>query len=189
MRKQTIQCVEILRPHFTEASAKESVEKKRGLAFLHKPIRWISAVPLYLPFWLVSVEMDLLAPKRGTVQNTYPILVNALTNRGMQVKGKLDTVTLETQAIFMEPTVDNDTAQETARIEALVDTKRMIKPPPHRVLPGARLIWYPLALVQLERGGREEVQIFDYYRGGLDKYTMRFFKLKEKLVQKEQQTT
>lgn len=185
MRKQSVQRAEIIRPHFTEAAAKESVEKRKGPAFLHKPVRWCSSIPLYLPFWLVSVEMDLLAPKRGTVQNTYPILVNALTNRGMLVKGKLDTMTMETRAIFMEPTVASETARETARLEALVDTKRMIKPPPHRVLPGERLIWYPLALVQLERGGREEVQVFDYYRGGLDKYTMRFFNLKEKLEQKE----
>lgn len=184
MNEQTVKTVEIIRPQFTEAAARESVEKVKRPAFLHKKIRWISSISLYIPFWFVDVEMDLMAPKKGIVQKTYPIMVNAVTNRGMLIKGKLETGQVQTRAIFMEREVSAEEAQETARIEALVNTKRMIKPPPHRVLPGQRLVWYPLALVRLERDGKEEVQVFDYYRGGLDTFTMRFLKMKEKLANK-----
>jgi len=181
MSKQIVKHVEIICPQYTEQSARESVEKVKKPAFLHKKIQWISSIPLYIPFWFVDVEMDLQAPKRGTVQKTYTIMVNAITNRGMLLKGNLETKEIQTRAIFMTQEVSAETARETARVEALVDTKRMIKPPPHRVLPGERLVWYPLALVELLVNGKEDVQVFDYYRGGLDKFTMRFFKMKEKL--------
>ena len=184
MNKQTVKHVEIICPQFTEATARESVEKARKPAFLRKQIKWLSSIPLYIPFWFVDVEMDLQAPRRGTVQKTYTIMVNAITNRGMLLKGELKTAQVQTRAIFMAQEVSPQQARETARLEALVDTKRMIKPPPHRVLPGERLVWYPLALVELELGGRQEIQVFDYYRGGLDKLTMRFFKMKEKLAEK-----
>ena len=62
----------------------------------------------------------------------------------------------------------------------------MMKPPPHRVLPGERLVYYPLALVKLNTNGKEEVQVYDYYHGGIDRYTMRFFRMKENLEQKKQ---
>lgn len=184
MNKQTVRQVEIICPQFTEQSAKAQVEAVKRPAFLHKRVEWRSSIPLYLPFWLVDVEMDLQAPRRGTVQKRYTIMVNAITNRGMLLKGTLETRQLQTKAIFMDQEVSPQEARETARLEALVDTKRMVKPPPHRVLPGERLVWYPLALVELLVNGREDVQVFDYYRGGLDKFTMRFFRLKEKLAQK-----
>lgn len=184
MNQQTVKTVEIISPQFTEATARASVEQVKKPAFLHKKrTLWRSSIPLYLPFWFVDVEMDLRSPKQGTISKTYTIMVNAVTNRGMLVKGTLGTQTRRTKAIFVDPEVSPETARETARIEALVDTKRMIRPPAHRVLPGQRLVWYPLALVELEIGGKEDVQVFDYYRGGLDKYTMRYFKLKEKLAQ------
>lgn len=182
--RQTAKQVEIIRPQYTEKTARESVEKRKRRAFFAPKLRWVSSIPLYVPFWFVDVEMDLMAPKRGTVQKSYTIMVNAITNRGMLVKGKLETAKIQTKAIFMDQEVSAEDARETARIEALVDTKRMIKPPAHRVLPGERLVWYPMALVKLEKNGKEEIQIFDYYRGGLDKLTMRFFRMKEKLAQK-----
>lgn len=181
MNPQTVKQIEIIQPEFTEFSAKESVEKRRKPAFLRKTIRWNSSVPLYIPFWFVDVEMDLKAPGKGVIQKVYPILVNAITNRGMLVKGELKTKKIQTRAIFMEREVSATEARETARVEALTDTRRMIRPPAHRVLPGERLVWYPLALVELTINGKEDVQIFDYCRGGLDKMTMRFFRLKEKL--------
>lgn len=183
MNKPVLREVEIISPQFTEQSAKESVEKAKRSFFRQKKVKWISSVPLYLPFWFVTVEMDLLAPRAGNVQNAYLMMVNAITNRGLLVKGILETQHVQTKAIFMEEEVSAQEARETARIEALVSTKRMIKPPPHRVLPGERLVWYPLALVKLEINGAEEIQVFDYYRGGLDKYTMRFLKLKDRLSQ------
>lgn len=184
MNPQTVKQVEIIRPHFTESSARASVEKGKKPAFLHRRIQWCSSIPLYIPFWLVEVEMDLKAPRRGSVQRTYTIMVNAITNRGLLVSGQLETERVRTQAIFVEREVPSDAARETARIEALVNTKRMINPPPHRVLPGERLVWYPLALVEVLVNGKQEVQVFDYYRGGLDKFTMRFLKLKDKMAGK-----
>ena len=184
MNKQTVKQVEIICPQFAEQTARAQVEAVKKPAFLHKRIQWRSSIPLYIPFWLVDVEMDLQAPRRGTIQKSYTIMVNAITNRGMLLKGTLETRQIQTKAIFMEQEVTPQQARETARLEALVDTKRMIKPPPHRVLPGEHLVWYPLALVEMLVNGKEDVQVFDYYRGGLDKFTMRFFKLKEKLAQK-----
>lgn len=184
MNTQTVKHAEIICPHFTEATARESVEKVRKPAFLRKQFKWLSSVPLYIPFWFVDVEMDLQAPRQGTIRKTYTIMVNAITNRGMLLKGHLETAQVQTRAIFMDQEVSATEARETARLEALVDTKRMIKPPPHRVLPGERLVWYPLALVELEVGGHQDIQVFDYYRGGLDKLTMRFFRMKEKLAEK-----
>lgn len=184
MNPQTVKQVEIIRPHFTENSARESVEHVKKPAFLHKRIQWCSSIPLYIPFWLVDVEMDLKAPRRGTVQRTYTIMVNAITNRGLLVSGHLETEQIQTQAIFVDQEVPSETARETARIEALVNTKRMINPPSHRVLPGERIVWYPLALVEVLVNGKQDVQVFDYYRGGLDKFTMRFLKLKDKMAEK-----
>ena len=184
MDTQTIRHAEIICPHFTEATARESVERVRRPALFHRERKWLSSIPLYIPFWIVDVEMDLRAPRQGVVRKTYTIMVNAITNRGMLLKGRLETAQVRTRAIFMDHEVSAADARETARLEALVDTKRMIKPPPHRVLSGERLVWYPLALVELEIAGRRDVQVFDYYRGGLDKMTMRFFKMKEKLAEK-----
>ena len=181
MNPQTTRQIEIIQPMFTESSARESIEKKQNAVLLRKKIQWHSSVPLYIPFWLVDVEMDLKAPGKGVIQKTYPILVNAITNRGMLVRGELKTKTIQTRAIIMDQEIPATEAKETARFEALTNTRRMIRPPAHRVLPGERLIWYPLALVELTVNGKEDVQLFDYYRGGLDKMTMRFFRLKEKL--------
>ena len=184
MKKQVVKQFETICAHFTEHTARESVEKVKRPAFLHKKIQWVSSIPLFIPFWLVDVEMDLQAPRQGTVQRTYTIMVNAVTNRGMLIKGHLDTKQIQTRAIFMDCEVPAETARETARVEALVDTKRFINPPPHRVLSGERLVWYPMAMVELLINGKEDVQLFDYYRGGLDKLTMRFFKMKERLEEK-----
>ena len=112
-------------------------------------------------------------------------MVNAITNRGLLLRGDLRTEEIQTKAIFMEPEISTETARETARVESLVSTKRMMRPPPHRVLPGERMVWYPLAMVELLVKDKPEIQIFDYYRGGLDKMTMRFLKMKEKLSEKE----
>ena len=183
MNQPVLREVEIIAPQFTERSAKESVEKEARGLFRRREVKWISSIPLYLPFWFVTVEMDLRSPRMGRVQNRYLMMVNAVTNRGLLVKGTLETRPIQTRAIFMREEVSAQEARETARIEALVSTKRMIKPPAHRVLPGERLVWYPLALVKLEIDGTEEIQVFDFYRGGLDKYTMRFLKLKDRLQQ------
>lgn len=186
MYQQTVKQVESIKPFYTEQSARESVEKVKKPAFLHKRMQWMSSIPLYIPFWFVDVEMDLRDPKqKDLVQKSYTIMVNAITNRGLLLKGNLRTEEIQTKAIFMEPEISTETARETARVEALVSTKRMMRPPPHRVLPGERLVWYPLAMVELLVNDKPEIQIFDYYRGGLDKMTMRFLKMKEKLSEKE----
>lgn len=188
MNQQCVKTIERIKPFFLESTAKELVEKRKKPGFLHKQTTWISSIPLYLPFWFVEVEMELISPKRGMphVKRVYTIMVNAITNRGMLVKGLLETEQIQTKAVFMTQEVPAEEARETARIEALFDTKRMMKPPPHRVLPGERLVYYPLALVKLNTNGKEEVQVYDYYHGGIDRYTMRFFRMKENLEQKKQ---
>lgn len=186
MYQQTVKQVESIKPFYTEQSARESVEKVKKPAFLHKRMQWMSSIPLYIPFWFVDVEMDLRDPKqKDLVQKSYTIMVNAITNRGLLLKGNLRTEEIQTKAIFLEQEISAETARETARVEALVSTKRMMRPPPHRVLPGERLVWYPLALVELLVNDQPEIQLFDYYRGGLDKMTMRFLRMKEKLSEKE----
>ena len=134
MDTQTIRHAEIICPHFTEATARESVERVRRPALFHRERKWLSSIPLYIPFWLVDVEMDLRAPRQGVVRKTYTIMVNAITNRGMLLKGRLETAQVRTRAIFMDHEVSAADASETASLEALVYTKRLIKPPQHRVL-------------------------------------------------------
>lgn len=191
MRQQTIRKADIIQPYFTEETAKESVEQKKKFRPWQKEIRWISSIPLYIPFWLVDVEMELKDPRgrkerlTSQVYQIYTILVNGLTNRGLTVRGEISTQRGEAQGIYLDDVVEKKDVRETARLEALAGSKRMINPPPHRVLEGMRLVYYPLALVQLTVGGKEEIQVFDYYRGGIDKYMMRYLRLKEKMEQKE----
>ncbi len=191
MRQQSIRKADIIHPYFTEETAKESVEKKKKFRPWQKEVRWISSIPLYIPFWLVDVEMELKDPRgrkqrlTSQVCKIYTILVNGLTNRGLTVRGDLITQRGEAQGIYLDDVVEKKDVRETARLEALAGSKRMINPPPHRVLEGMRLVYYPLALVKLSVGGKEEIQVFDYYRGGIDKYMMRYLRLKEKMEQKE----
>lgn len=181
---QKIKTAEIIRPHFTEEQARESLEKPKRFSLGKKNVRWVSSIPLYLPFWLVQVEMDLRDPspkQKGRVSKIYTIMVNAMNNRGLTLKGELHTDLLETQGIFLDQEAEHEEVRETARLEALAGSKRMINPPPHRVLKKMQLVYYPLGLVRLEVNGKEEVQVFDFYRGGLDKYMMRYLNLKEKM--------
>ena len=135
--------------------------------------------------------MELKDPKgrkerlTSQVYQVYTILVNGLTNRGLTVRGDLIAQRREAQGIYLDDVVEKKDVRETARLEALAGSKRMINPPPHRVLEGMRLVYYPLALVRLSVNGKEEIQVFDYYRGGIDKYMMRYLRLKEKMEQKE----
>lgn len=185
MNGQSVKSAEIIRPHFTEEEARASVEKKKKFQLSRKDVKWISSIPLYLPFWLVSVEMTLKDPRpKSQVKKVYTIMVNGLNNRGLTVKGDLQTDQMEAKGIYLDNEVDWEDVQETGRLEALAGSKRMINPPPHRVLKGTRMIYYPLALVRLSINGKEEVQVFDYYRGGIDKYMMRYLKLKEKMEEK-----
>lgn len=185
MKGQSTQKAEIIRPYFTEVQAKESVEKKKKFAPFQKDVKWISSIPLYLPYWLVNVEMQLKDPRsKGSIQKIYPIMVNALNNRGLTLRGALATDKTEAQGIYLDTEVDREDVRETGRLEALAGSKRMINPPPHKVLSDMRLIYYPLALVHLSVNGKEEIQIFDYYRGGLDKYFMRYLNLKDKMEEK-----
>lgn len=186
MKTQSTQRAEIIRPYYTESQAKESIEKKKKFAPFQKDVKWISSIPLYLPYWLVNVEMQLKDPRsKNHTQRVYTIMVNALNNRGLTLKGDLRLDTLERQGIYLDAEADSEDVRETGRLEALAGSKRMINPPPHRVRNDMRLIYYPLALVHLSVNGKEEIQVFDYYRGGLDKYFMRYLNLKDKMEEKK----
>lgn len=182
MRGQTVQVSEIIRPYFTEEQAKESVEKKKRFALRRKEIRWISSIPMYLPFWLVNVEMQLrgLQPN-SQISKVYTTMINGLNNRGLTLRGDLITDIEETRGIFLETDTPLEDVKEAGRVEALAGSKRMINPPPHRVLDDMRIVYYPLSLVKLSINGKEEIQIFDHYRGGIDKYMMSYLKLLEKV--------
>ena len=187
---QSIQVSEIIRPYFTEAQAKESVEKKKRFAVHQKDIQWISSIPAYLPFWLVNVEMQLRDVRLNShVKRVYTVMINGLNNRGLTVKGELITDKKEAQGIYLKTVTDPEDVRETGRLEALAGSKRMINPPPHRVLNDMRLVYYPLALVRLSVNGKEDIQIFDYYRGGIDKYMMSYLKLMEKMEDKKARAT
>lgn len=192
MKQQCTRSVEIIQPYFTEETAKESVEKPKKFSLRRKEIKWVSSIPLYIPFWLVDVEMELKDPRgrkdrlTSQVYQIYSIMVNGLTNRGLTIRGELQTQRQESLGIYLDDVVERKDVRETARLEALAGSKRMVNPPPHRVLEGMRLVYYPLALARLSIGGKEEIQVFDYYRGGIDKYMMRYLRLKEKMEQKEQ---
>jgi hypothetical protein len=182
MRGQTVQVSEIIRPYFTEEQAKESVEKKKRFALRKKEIRWISSIPMYLPFWLVNVEMQLRGLQSNSrISKVYTTMINGLNNRGLTLRGDLITDIEETRGIFLETDTPLEDVKEAGRVEALAGSKRMINPPPHRVLDDMRIVYYPLSLVKLSINGKEEIQIFDHYRGGIDKYMMRYLKLLEKV--------
>ncbi|HHU17404.1 MAG TPA: hypothetical protein GXZ70_04170 [Clostridiales bacterium] len=185
MRGQTVQVAEIIRPYFTEEQAKESVEKKKRFSFSKKEIRWISSIPMYLPFWLVNVEMQLRSIQPNSqVSKVYTTMVNGLNNRGLTLKGDLITDVIEARGIYLKTETPLEDVKEAGRVEALAGSKRIINPPPHRVLDDMRLIYYPLSLVKLSVNGKEEIQIFDHYRGGIDKYMMRYLRLMEKMEEK-----
>lgn len=186
MREQTVQVSEIIRPYFTEEQAKESVEKKKRLALFQKDIRWISSIPMYLPFWLVNVEMQLRGIQPNSqVKRVYTTMINGVNNRGLTLKGDLITDKVETRGIYLKTETPLEDVKEAGRVEALAGSKRMINPPPHRVLDDMRIVYYPLSLVKLSINGKEEIQIFDHYRGGIDKYMMRYLKLMEKMEDKK----
>lgn len=186
MMRQSVQRSEIIRPYFTEEQAKESVEKKKRFALNRKDIRWISSIPIYLPFWLVNVEMQLRGIQPNSqVKRVYTTMINGLNNRGLTLKGDLITDIEETRGIYLKTETALKDVKEAGRVEALAGSKRMINPPPHRVLDDMRIVYYPLSLVKLSINGKEEIQIFDHYRGGIDKYMMRYLKLMEKVEDKK----
>jgi len=188
MKNQEIKKAKFIRPYFTEKKAKEIVEAPKRFALRKKQVEWVSSIPLYIPFWLVQVEMTLKDPKQKTkVNKIYTTITNGITNRGMLVRGELFFDNKEQHGIFFDNETEFHKISETARLEALSNTKRMINPPPHRVLPGGHLIYYPLALVHLRVNGVDDVQVFDYYRGGIDKYMMRYLNLKGKVEEKKRQ--
>lgn len=186
MRSQTVQVAEIIRPYFTEEQAKEMVEKKKRFSFSKKEIRWISSIPMYLPFWLVNVEMQLRGIQPNSqISKVYTTMINGMNNRGLTLKGDLITDVLEARGIYLKAEIPLKDVKEAGRVEALAGSKRIINPPPHKVLDDVRLVYYPLSLVKLSVNGKEEIQVFDHYRGGIDKYMMRYLKLKEKMENKK----
>ncbi|HHU17831.1 MAG: hypothetical protein ACOX4V_06590 [Anaerovoracaceae bacterium] len=186
MKGQTVQVAEIIRPYFTEEQAKESVEKKKRFSFSKKEIRWISSIPMYLPFWLVNVEMQLRDIRHNSqVTRVYTTMINGLNNKGLTLKGELITDIEKTRGIFLNTETPLKDVKEAGRWEALAGSKRLINPPPHRVLDDMRLVYYPLSLVKLSVNGEEEIQVFDHYRGGIDKYMMRYLRLLEKMEDKK----
>ncbi|MDD2221425.1 MAG: hypothetical protein PHN35_05670 [Clostridia bacterium] len=188
MKCQETKQAKFIRPFFTEKKAKEIVETPKRFALKKKQIEWVSSIPLYIPFWIVQVEMTLNDPKvRTKVKKVYTTITNGITNRGMLVRGELFYDNKEQQGIFFDNETEYQKIAETARLEALSNTKRMINPPPHRVLPGGHLVYYPLALVHVKVNGVDDVQVFDYYRGGIDKYMMRYLNLKDKMEEKKRQ--
>lgn len=112
-------------------------------------------------------------------------MINGMNNRGLTLKGDLITDVLEARGIYLKAEIPLKDVKEAGRVEALAGSKRIINPPPHKVLDDVRLVYYPLSLVKLSVNGKEEIQVFDHYRGGIDKYMMRYLKLKEKMENKK----
>ena len=185
MKGQTVQVAEIIRPYFTEEQAKESVEKKRGFHFLKgDPMDFLHSN--VSPFWLVNVEMQLRDIRHNSqVTRVYTTMINGLNNKGLTLKGELITDIEKTRGIFLNTETPLKDVKEAGRWEALAGSKRLINPPPHRVLDDMRLVYYPLSLVKLSVNGEEEIQVFDHYRGGIDKYMMRYLRLLEKMEDKK----
>lgn len=181
MKQQERRVANIIRPYYSEEEAKKMVESRKRFSF-KKPVEWISAIPLYIPFILYQVELDLiLGRNREMVQSRYTAMINGLTNRGMMVSGDLIFDNLEQRGIYFDVEVSEEKTREAARLEILFNTKKLINPPPHRVLDGSTVVYYPLGLVHTRSKQEDEVRVFDYYRGGLDSFMMKYLRLREKM--------
>ncbi|MDR0570991.1 MAG: hypothetical protein LBG71_07230 [Clostridiales Family XIII bacterium] len=182
MERQRSMTAEIIRPYFTEEQAKESLAKERQFFFGRKKMAWLSSIPLYFPFWLVDVELSMkIVGRQERVPKVCTVMVNGRNNRGLTLRGDLITDHASVSGIFLDNDVRIEDIRETGRLEALAGSRCFINPPPHRVLDKMRLVYYPLALVRLSVNGREEIQVFDYYRGGLDKFMARYLKMRDKM--------
>jgi hypothetical protein len=174
--------IKIFSPYYTEESAKHSVEYAKkifGKGFRKTGLQWISSVPVYIPFWIVMVEMILRDPRKGPVTKAYRSMVNGITGRASMTVGTLSFQTLTVKGIIMDDEHGQSRINDEARLAVLGATQRLIKPPPCRILPGTELVYYPMALVRCGIKGKEDLRMFDYVRGGLDKWFLSYLRYKE----------
>jgi hypothetical protein len=174
--------VKIFSPHYTEESAKRSVEyvkKIFGKEFKKTGVEWISSAPVYIPFWIVQMEMTLRDPRKGMVSKTYQAMVNGITGRGTMTAGVLSFKTVTAQGVFMDDEYGQQKIHDEARMAILGATQKFLNPPPNRILPGEDLVYYPMALVQCRIKGKEDTRMFDYVRGGLDKWFLNYLRYRE----------
>lgn len=180
--------ITFIQPTYTEEEAKKAVEyqKKRfGKGEKRTGVEWLESLPVYVPFWLVEMEMDLYDPRmKTTVPKRYRAIVNGLTCRGMLLQGDLQLVTREITGVIVDNDHPSDKIREAARLDILSTTRKLLKPPPHRVLPNERLFYYPMSMVHCTVKGKEDVRMFDYFRGGLDKMFLNYLRYKERNEEK-----
>jgi hypothetical protein len=174
--------IKIFSPYYTEESAKHSVEYAKkifGKGFKETGLEWISSVPVYIPFWIVQMEMTLRDPRKGIVAKVYRAMVNGVTGRGSMTAGPLSFQTVNAKGIIMDGEHGQVKINDEARLAVLGATQKLINPPPSRILSGTELVYYPMALVRCKIKGKEDFRMFDYVRGGLDKWFLSYLRYKE----------
>jgi hypothetical protein len=174
--------IKIFSPYYTEESAKHSVEYTKrlfGKGFRKTGLEWIASVPVFIPFWIVQVEMTLRDPRKGPVAKVYQSMVSGITGRASMMAGDLSFQTLTATGIIMDDEYGPPKIEDEARLSVLAATQKLINPPPCRILPGTELVYYPMALVRCGIKGKEELRMFDYVRGGLDKWFLSYLRYKE----------
>ncbi|MDR2786605.1 MAG: hypothetical protein LBB83_11915 [Treponema sp.] len=175
--------IKIFSPYYTEESAKHSVEYAKkifGKGFKETGLEWISSAPVYIPFWIVQMEMTLRDPRKGLVTKVYRAMVNGITGRGSMTAGTLSFQTVTAKGIIMDDDGHGQSkVNDEARLAVLGATQKLINPPPCRMLPGTELVYYPMALVHCKIKGKEDFRMFDYVRGGLDKWFLNYLRYKE----------
>jgi hypothetical protein len=174
--------IKIFSPYYTEESAKHSVEYAKkifGKGFKKTGLEWIMSVSVYIPFWIVQVEMTLRDLRKGPIAKVYQSMVNGITGRASMTAGSLSFQTLAATGIIMDDEHGVSKIDDEARLSVLAATQKLINPPPCRILPGTEMVYYPMALVRCGIKGREELRMFDYVRGGLDKWFLSYLRYKE----------
>jgi hypothetical protein len=174
--------VTIFKPCYTEEGAKYSVEYARkilGKGLKETGIKWISSVPVFIPFWIVQIEMTLRDLRKGLVAKVYQSMVNGITGRASMMAGSFSFQTLTVTGIIMDDEHGPSKIDEEARLSVLAATQKLINPPPCRILPGTELVYYPMALARCGVKKKEELRMFDYVRGGLDKWFLSYLRYKE----------
>jgi hypothetical protein len=189
VKNQETKTIKYFRPNFTEEEAKASVEfakKIFGRGMKRTNTEWLSSIPVYVPFWLVGMEMRLKDPlRKDVVLRKHSALVNGLTGRAMLTRGGLLFDTDEVTGVILDNEYATDKILEAARMTILMTTQKFINPPPCRMLPGEELLYYPMALVHCRVRGKEDARMFDYYRGGaLDRMFTSYLRHKERLDEK-----
>lgn len=179
---KTIETREIycLKQYYNEDDARRMIAKK---CLLRAQTELVSAIPLYIPYWLVTVGMELRNLREKTTQVKWAeMVVNGFSNRGLLVDGRLKLEQGSYQGIFLESTLEEEKIKEAAVTELMTRTKKFLNPPPTQIKEICP-IYYPMALVKLRKNDAEEVQTFDYYRGGVDRVMMRYLHLRDRIFE------